>query len=103
MSCSHAPADRGLQPLSAARRRRLAAAYFQHQVARAAYAELGSGRRYDLDSLAEQLGESRDYVRRKLHGRIPMAFDDLMRLVELLGVQILPPLDPANFDDLLPS
>lgn len=81
----------------------LAAAYLQHRVAQAVVTEFEtSSHTHSLESLAEHVGESVDYVRSKLYGHAPISLEDLMQWAHLFGVHILPPMDPSSFDELLP-
>jgi hypothetical protein len=83
-------------------RAHLAAAFLQHRVAQAVVGEIKAKGQAPLEALAEHAGESVDYVRSKLYGHRPISLEDLMLWVEAVGVDILPTLDPVNFEDLLP-
>lgn len=80
---------------------RRAAGWLQHRVAQGVTADL-ERTAWTLELLAGEMGETPDYVRSKLYGHQPASVEDLMCWVRLFGAHILPPLDPASYDELLP-
>lgn len=81
---------------------KLAAAYFHHRVSQSVVAQMETEGRSTLERLAVGSDESVDYVRSKVYGHRPISLEDLMTWVEALGVQILPVIGVAAFEDLLP-
>jgi hypothetical protein len=63
-------------------------ALYQHRVALAVLAALKAWRRR-IDDLANDLGESPDWLTRKLYGRVPAELGEMVEWCEALGLSAL--------------